>query len=124
MAGDAGCASLNRAMPEGDAVRRAAIRLDAALAGGTLLVAEVRVPRFAAVDLRGATVAGTATVGKHLLTRMVHRGRKITLHSHMRMDGRWVTGFICEPCGIEGAEDITHFGSWRHYLQQGNSAAK
>ncbi len=31
-------------------------------------------------------------------------------------DGRWVTGFICEPSGIEGAKDITEFGSWRNYL--------
>lgn len=39
-------------------------------------------------------------------------------------DGRWVKGFICEPCGLAGAEEITSFGSWRHYLQQGKSAAK
>lgn len=32
-------------------------------------------------------------------------------------DGRWETGFICEPCGLEGAEDITHFGGWRAYLR-------
>ena len=31
-------------------------------------------------------------------------------------DGRWVSGFICEPCGIEGAEEITHLGGWRRYL--------
>jgi len=28
-------------------------------------------------------------------------------------DGSWVPGFICEPCGIEGARDITELGSWR-----------
>lgn len=33
-------------------------------------------------------------------------------------DGRWVSGFICEPCGIEGAEEITHLGGWRRYLQE------
>ncbi|MCQ4292322.1 allophanate hydrolase [Pseudomonas stutzeri] len=32
-------------------------------------------------------------------------------------DGRWETGFICEPCGLEGAQDITGFGGWRAYLQ-------
>ncbi|MFN3985061.1 MAG: allophanate hydrolase [Rhodocyclaceae bacterium] len=32
-------------------------------------------------------------------------------------DGRWETGFICEPCGIEGATDISHFGGWRRYLE-------
>tara|TARA_Y100001951_G_scaffold1435_1_gene976 strand:+ start:1520 stop:3319 length:1800 start_codon:yes stop_codon:yes gene_type:complete len=32
-------------------------------------------------------------------------------------DGRWETGFICEPCGLEGAQDVTGFGGWRAYLQ-------
>lgn len=31
-------------------------------------------------------------------------------------DGRWVTGFICEPSAVQGAKDITSFGSWRKYL--------
>ena len=31
-------------------------------------------------------------------------------------DGRRETGFICEPCGLEGAKDISHFGGWRQYL--------
>jgi allophanate hydrolase len=31
-------------------------------------------------------------------------------------DGRWVSGFICEPCGIEGAEEVSHLGGWRRYL--------
>ncbi|MFT3858418.1 MAG: allophanate hydrolase [Aquabacterium sp.] len=31
-------------------------------------------------------------------------------------DGSWVKGFICEPCGIEGADDISHFGGWRAYM--------
>jgi allophanate hydrolase len=31
-------------------------------------------------------------------------------------DGSEVTGFICEPAGIEGATDITAFGGWRGYL--------
>ena len=31
-------------------------------------------------------------------------------------DGTWVKGFICEPCGIAGAEDISHFGGWRAYI--------
>lgn len=30
--------------------------------------------------------------------------------------GEWVSGFICEPCGIDGAEDITHLGGWRAYM--------
>ena len=33
-------------------------------------------------------------------------------------DGRWLPSFICEPCGIEGAEEITHLGGWRAYMAQ------
>lgn len=32
--------------------------------------------------------------------------------------GEWVNGFICEPCGIGGAREITEFGGWRRYIQQ------
>jgi allophanate hydrolase len=31
-------------------------------------------------------------------------------------DGRWVKGFICEPSGLVGADDISHFGGWRAYM--------
>ncbi|MCG6863968.1 MAG: allophanate hydrolase [Thiogranum sp.] len=31
-------------------------------------------------------------------------------------DGEWVTGFICEPGGIDGATDISAFGGWRAWL--------
>jgi allophanate hydrolase len=31
-------------------------------------------------------------------------------------NGREVKGFICEPCGLDGARDITEFGGWRAYL--------
>ena len=30
--------------------------------------------------------------------------------------GDWVKGFICEPCGIEGAQDISAFGGWKAFL--------
>lgn len=36
-------------------------------------------------------------------------------------DGRWVKGFICEPYGIDDAENISHFGGWRAYIQHRNS---
>jgi allophanate hydrolase len=32
------------------------------------------------------------------------------------LDGRTVKGFICEPGGLIGAEDITSFGGWAAYL--------
>ena len=31
-------------------------------------------------------------------------------------NGRQVSGFICEPYGIEGAEEITHLGGWKAYV--------
>lgn len=76
-------------MPEGDAVRRSAIALDAALAGRVLTLSDIRVPRFATVNLDGQAVVGTHSVGKHLLTRT---DAGLTLHSHRRMEGKWVTG--------------------------------
>ncbi|MEE4157040.1 allophanate hydrolase [Pseudomonas viridiflava] len=33
-------------------------------------------------------------------------------------DGRWETGFICEPYGLEGARNISEVGGWRAYLRQ------
>ncbi|MDA7085514.1 allophanate hydrolase [Pseudomonas sp. SA3-5] len=32
-------------------------------------------------------------------------------------DGQWLSGFICEPYGLQSAEDISHFGGWRAYMQ-------
>jgi allophanate hydrolase len=32
-------------------------------------------------------------------------------------DGRQVQGFLCEPLALEGAQDITHLGGWRAYIQ-------
>ncbi|MFJ7424053.1 Fpg/Nei family DNA glycosylase [Streptomyces uncialis] len=73
-------------MPEGDTVRQAARRLDRALGGQVLTHCDLRVPRFATVDLTGRTVLEVVSRGKHLLTR-VEGG--VTVHSHLRMDGSW-----------------------------------
>ena len=32
-------------------------------------------------------------------------------------DGTWVHGFICEGYALEGAQDVTHFGGWRAFVQ-------
>lgn len=32
------------------------------------------------------------------------------------LSGEWVSGFICEGLGIDGAEDISALGSWRTYI--------
>lgn len=38
-------------------------------------------------------------------------------------DGRWVKGFICEPYGLNDAEEISEFGGWRAYIQHRNALA-
>jgi allophanate hydrolase len=38
-------------------------------------------------------------------------------------DGTSVKGFLCEPAGIEGAEEITHLGGWRNYLASAQDKA-
>ncbi|MFD7233293.1 Fpg/Nei family DNA glycosylase [Streptomyces sp. NPDC059881] len=73
-------------MPEGDTVWLTARKLHTALAGRTLTLSDLRVPRFATADLTGREVLDVTARGKHLLTR-VEGG--LTLHSHLRMDGAW-----------------------------------
>ncbi|MBB1022529.1 Fpg/Nei family DNA glycosylase [Dietzia sp. E1] len=78
-------------MPEGDTVHRAAARVHTALAGRSLDRAELRVPRFAAVDLRGRTVKSARSRGKHLFVDIGpdDQGRDpVTLHLHLKMEGR------------------------------------
>lgn len=72
-------------MPEGDSAYRAAHHLSRALAGRTVTRFELRVPRAATADLRGETIHGAESRGKHLLLRI---GRS-TVHTHLGMDGAW-----------------------------------
>lgn len=73
-------------MPEGDAVRRAATRLDDALRGEPLIGCELRWPSLADRSLHGMTTLEVVSRGKHLLHRL---DSGMTLHTHLRMDGRW-----------------------------------
>ena len=73
-------------MPEGDTVWRTAHRLDQALSGQPLEVADLRWPALATVDLRGATTLEVLSRGKHILQRL---DSGVTLHSHLRMEGQW-----------------------------------
>jgi endonuclease-8 len=72
-------------MPEGDTVYRTAKNLGAALTGAVLTGCDVRVPRYATVDLTGETVESVASRGKHLLIRT----DTSLLHSHLKMEGAW-----------------------------------
>jgi endonuclease-8 len=73
-------------MPEGDAVWRTARALDEALTGRALIRSDFRVPSYATTVLTGRTVIGTASRGKHLLTRV---DGDITVHTHLKMEGSW-----------------------------------
>lgn len=72
-------------MPEGDTVWRTANSLRDALVGRELTVCDVRVPRYATVDLSGSVVDSVDSRGKHLLIRA---GGKV-VHSHLKMEGAW-----------------------------------
>jgi len=77
-------------VPEGDSVWRAARQLHEALAGQTLTASDFRVPRFATLNLAGWTVEEVVPRGKHLLMRVVGPDeRKLTIHSHLKMEGTW-----------------------------------
>ena len=72
-------------MPEGDTVWHTAAILRQALGGRTLTRCDIRVPRFATVDLTGHTVDEVLSRGKHLFIRV----GPASIHSHMKMDGNW-----------------------------------
>jgi endonuclease VIII len=75
-------------MPEGDTVWHTAALLRQHLAGRALTRCDVRVPRYATVDLTGQVVDEVLSRGKHLFIRV---GRS-SIHSHLKMDGSWRVG--------------------------------
>ncbi|MEE2853623.1 MAG: endonuclease VIII Nei2 [Actinomycetota bacterium] len=75
-------------MPEGDTVWHTAAVLRERLVGGTLTRCDVRVPRFATVDLTGRVVDEVLSRGKHLFIRV----GDASIHSHLKMDGSWRVG--------------------------------
>jgi endonuclease VIII len=80
-------------MPEGDTVFRAAAKLRAALVGKELTRCDVRVPRYATVDLTGESVDEVLSRGKHLFIR----AGAYSIHSHLKMDGSWIIGRVRAP---------------------------
>lgn len=80
-------------MPEGDTVYRTAEKLREALVGKTLTRCDVRVPRYATVDLSGQVVDEVLCRGKHLFIR----AGTASIHSHLKMDGSWQTGRMRVP---------------------------
>lgn len=80
-------------MPEGDTVFRTAAKLRTALVGKELTRCDVRVPRYATVDLTGRRVDEVLSRGKHLFIR----AGAASIHSHFKMDGAWVIGRVRAP---------------------------
>ncbi|MBV5246705.1 Fpg/Nei family DNA glycosylase [Mycolicibacterium sp. PAM1] len=80
-------------MPEGDTVYRTAAKLRDALEGRELTRCDIRVPRYAAVDLSGQVVDEVLSRGKHLFIRV----GQASIHSHLKMDGAWVIGRVRVP---------------------------
>ena len=70
-------------MPEGDTVWHTAVILRQALAGKVLTRCNIRVPRYATVDLTGQVVDEVVSRGKHLFIRV----GPASIHSHLKMDG-------------------------------------
>ena len=80
-------------MPEGDTVWHTATILRDALAGKTLTRCDVRVPKYATVDLTGQAVDEVISRGKHLFIR-VGSG---SIHSHLKMEGSWKVHPVGKP---------------------------
>jgi endonuclease VIII len=80
-------------MPEGDTVWHTAAVLREALAGKTLTRCDIRVPRYATVDLAGQVVDEVLSRGKHLFIRV----GAASIHSHLKMDGAWLVNPLNKP---------------------------
>ena len=77
-------------MPEGDTIHRAAQRLNAALGGREIGLAEAPSPRSPihrrAGELQGRRFEEAEARGKHLLA---HFSGGLVVHSHLGMNGKW-----------------------------------
>lgn len=80
-------------MPEGDTVWHTAVILRDALTGKTLTRCDIRVPRYATVDLTGDVVDEVISRGKHLFIRV----GDASIHSHLKMEGSWKVSPVSRP---------------------------
>lgn len=80
-------------MPEGDTIRRLADHLHPRVVGRTVDRSVLRHNRWATVDLAGLAILQVEAAGKHLLMRLGRDGEhRLTIHSHLRMNGKWSLG--------------------------------
>jgi endonuclease-8 len=75
-------------VPEGDTIFRVAVVLGEALAGKRVVRFASPLPALGGAALVGRTVTGVEARGKNLL--VAFDGGERTLHTHLRMSGRWV----------------------------------
>jgi endonuclease-8 len=80
-------------VPEGDTVWHTAAILRDALTGKALTRCDIRVPRYATVDLTGHVVDDVISRGKHLFIRV----GPASIHSHLKMDGSWKVNPVSRP---------------------------
>ena len=77
-------------MPEGDTIHRTARRMETALGGREMVLADAPNPRSPihgrAAELQGRVLERAEARGKHLLA---HFSDGLALHSHLGMNGRW-----------------------------------
>ena len=103
-------------MPEGDTIHRAARRINLALAGRQIDVAEAPNPRSPvhrrAGELEGRTLEHAEAYGKHLL---VEFSGEVVVHSHLGMNGRW-------RVSVDG--DLITRGSWLAFGSGERAAAQ
>jgi endonuclease VIII len=88
-------------MPEGDTIHRAAKRIDAALRGREMVLADAPNPRSPihgrAKRLEGSVLERVEARGKHLIA---HFSSGDVVHSHLGMNGRWwITADGSRPYG-------------------------
>jgi endonuclease-8 len=74
---------------EGDSVHRLTRRLDARLAGAVIVDVDARTSKVDPGALSGLTFRKIVPRGKHILMRL-DGARSVTLHSHLKISGRWV----------------------------------
>jgi endonuclease VIII len=73
---------------EGDSIHRLARRLHEQLVGARITSAQFRRARNDSLELTDLTFKEVVPLGKHLLMRLSGR-QHLTIHSHLRMQGRW-----------------------------------
>ncbi|MFD6728746.1 allophanate hydrolase [Corynebacterium xerosis] len=89
-----------------------------------LLALATQPPKPGLTRVGGEGVAGSRIAGEEWImspaalgTFLAHLPEPMALGAVELSDGRWVTGFTCQPDAVIGAPDISRFGGWRNYLQ-------